>query len=167
MKTDTVVIRAVKKDDATALNCVRTAPGVAKWIHAQPAETDQQTARLFFDGSEPIYTFVAEEPERGGVVGYVRLLVESNPRKRHIGRLSMAVIDHFQGRGIGGQLLDRVTDLAQNWLGLGKLQLLVLTGNEPAVKLYQSRHFEIEGLLKRELMVDGKLEDAYTMARFL
>jgi putative acetyltransferase len=167
MGIGSIVIRPVKRNDATALNRLRTSIGVVKFIHSLPAETDQETENFFFNADEKAYTFIAEEQEHCTVIGYIRLVIDSEPRKRHTGRLSMAVIDHAQGCGVGGKLLDEMINLAKNWLGISKLLLQVMVSNERAVRLYKSRHFETEGLLKNDFLVDGLLEDSYIMAKFI
>jgi ribosomal-protein-alanine N-acetyltransferase len=65
----------------------------------------------------------------------------------------------FQGRGIGGRLLNELLDFADG----GVVFLEVRTDNEVALELYRSMGFEQIGLRRRYYRVSGA--DAYTMRR--
>ena len=56
-------------------------------------------------------------------------------------------------------------DLADNWLGLTRLDLRVYVDNAPAIALYNKFGFEIAGTHKRFALRDGKYVDAHVMAR--
>jgi len=53
-----------------------------------------------------------------------------------------AVVPAYRGKGVGGQLLARVKQLARN-LGCCKITLEVLDGNIPGKALYTSQGFEL------------------------
>ncbi len=89
----------------------------------------------------------------------------SNPRRRHVGQIGMAVRDDWQGKGAGNALMQAVVELADKWLNLLRLELEVYTDNEPAIRLYQKHGFAIEGTLLRFAFRDGEYVDAFTMAR--
>jgi L-phenylalanine/L-methionine N-acetyltransferase len=56
-------------------------------------------------------------------------------------------------------------DLANNWLGLTRLDLRVFVDNGSAVALYQKFGFEIEGNHAQFALREGEYVDAYVMAR--
>ena len=68
----------------------------------------------------------------GLVVGNLTLWQEPNPRRRHVAGLGMAVRDDWAGRGVGSALMAAAIDLADNWLGLTRLELTVWSDNEAA-----------------------------------
>jgi L-phenylalanine/L-methionine N-acetyltransferase len=84
---------------------------------------------------------------------------------RHVGEIGMAVRDDWRGKGVGSRLMEAVLDLADNWLGLTRVELRVYTDNEAAVALYKKFDFEIEGTHRRLALRDGEYVDAYSMAR--
>jgi len=51
--------------------------------------------------------------------------------------------------------------------GVLRLDLRVMVQNARAVSLYQRRGFGIEGRVRGEFCVDGKLVDAYVMGKIL
>ena len=77
----------------------------------------------------------------------------------------MAVHQDYQRQGIGSQLLAAVIDLAENWLGVHRLELTVFTDNAAAIHLYQKHGFEIEGEARQFALRAGQYVNAYYMAR--
>jgi putative acetyltransferase len=77
----------------------------------------------------------------------------------------MFVHDDFQGRGVGHRMMQAVLDLADNWLGLTRLELTVYTDNAPAVRLYEGCGFSIEGTHRNFALRNGEFVDAHAMAR--
>ncbi len=84
------------------------------------------------------YSLVAEID--GRVVGSLGLHLEAAPRRRHCGSIGMGVHDNVQGRGVGTALMAATTDLADNWLGLQRIELSVYTDNAPALHLCKIAH---------------------------
>lgn len=101
----------------------------------------------------------------GAVVALGGLHVSHRPRQRHVAELGMMVAEAWQGRGVGRAVLDALLDLGERWLGILRFDLEVFVDNEPARRLYQSRGFEIEGVARAFALRDGKLVDAFRMAR--
>jgi putative acetyltransferase len=73
----------------------------------------------------------------GEVVGHLSVYLYPEPRRRHSGHFGMAVRDDWQGKGVGTKLLEAALDLADNWLGLTRLDLRVFVDNGAALALYQ------------------------------
>lgn len=108
------------------------------------------------------HTFVTEL--QGKAVGMVSVHVGEG-RSQHVGDLTMAVHDKFQGQGLGKMLMLTAIDLADNWLNLVRLHLGVYTDNERAIRLYQNFDFEIEGRMRCDAFRSGNYIDSYLMAR--
>lgn len=96
----------------------------------------------------------------GKVVGVASLEVRSG-KLRYCGWVSIALHNDHQGMGIGGRLLDTLLDLANQYLGLVRVELDVAADNEPAINLYKSKGFEIEGRLKKAHFSHGAFKDVY------
>ena len=56
-------------------------------------------------------------------------------------------------------------DLADHWLNLTRLELIVYTDNAPAIRLYEKFGFVREGLHRRYAYREGTWADVYAMAR--
>ena len=73
--------------------------------------------------------------------------------------------DDWQGKGVDTALMEACLDLADNWLGLTRLDLRVYVDNATVISLYERFGFEIEGTHKRFAFRKGEYVDAYVMAR--
>ena len=101
----------------------------------------------------------------GEVVGNLGLHPQTNVRRAHVASIGMAVRDDWQGKGIGKALLRSAVDLADNWLGLIRLELTVWTDNTAAQRLYASEGFVTEGTHRAYALRHGSYTDALAMAR--
>lgn len=99
------------------------------------------------------------------VVGHLSVYLYLDPRRSHSGHFGMAVRDDWQGKGVGTKLLEAALDLADNWLGLTRLDLRVFVDNGAAIALYRKFGFEVEGTHEQFALRDGEYADAYVMAR--
>lgn len=86
-------------------------------------------------------------------------------RRAHTARIALGVHEAWHGQGIGYALMAELLDLADNWLGLRRVELNVFTDNEPAIALYRKCGFEVEALQRGAALRDGVLIDCYLMAR--
>ena len=74
------------------------------------------------------------------VIGSLGL--ETSPtrwRMRHVATIGMAVRDDWQGSGVGTALMEAALDLADNWLGMSRVELTVYTDNAAAVAFQNTK----------------------------
>ena len=103
----------------------------------------------------------------GRVVGFAELITyPPEPRHRHVAELNM-VCTHpeYVGRGVGRALSEAVIDLADNWLNLRRLTLIVFEDNAQAIRLYERLGFEHEGVMREFGFKRGRYLDALVMGR--
>ncbi len=147
-------------------------PGVAD-LWAQPL-VQRNTLQLPLQSRDAARRRIESVPEgrqrllalRGElVVGLAS--VQPNPRwrQRHVGDIGLMVHDAHHRQGIGSALLAALLELADQWLGLARLQLTVYADNAAALALYQKFGFEIEGMLRWHALRDGAYVDSCSMAR--
>jgi RimJ/RimL family protein N-acetyltransferase len=106
--------------------------------------------------------FVAVDGSR--VVGWCDITPRTHETLRHGGVLGMGVAASHRGRGVGAALLRATLDAALA-RGLTRIELTVRADNHPAIALYQRHGFELEGRMRRYMIVDGVACDALLMAR--
>ncbi len=87
------------------------------------------------------------------------------PRRRHVAGLGLSVAKGWQRRGVGTELMRRLLDYADKWVGYLRLELTVYTDNKHAVRLYEKFGFVTEGTNRAFALRDGVLIDAFAMAR--
>ena len=100
----------------------------------------------------------------GEVGGWAGLTVRPG-RQRHMADFGLAVRTANQGQGIGTALIVALLDLADGWLGLRRIELTVLAGNDRARALYERHGFETEGRLRGWVAGEGALHDVWIMGR--
>jgi len=159
----TIQIRAQEPRDIEAIAAIAACPGVIAGTLQLPLRSVEAQRERFAQQSPDMHGLVAEI--EGRVIGALGLHVAKNPRRRHSAALGMFVHDDYRGRGAGGALLTAALDLADNWLGLRRVELEVYTDNAPAIHLYEKFGFVVEGTARQFAFRDGVYIDAYTMAR--
>ena len=104
----------------------------------------------------------------GAAVGYARLSQTAPmPSHRHVLSVNgLAVAPSHQRLGLGRALLGEAVSRARQ-RGACKVTLRVLGPNLGAQALYASCGFEVEGVLRREFLLDGELVDDLLMALHL
>ena len=102
----------------------------------------------------------------GEVVGWCDIVPKSRPVHAHVGVLGVALLPAFRGQGIGERLMRQTLEAARAF-GLHRVELTVREANTNAIALYRKRGFEIEGLMRDAIKVDGVCENVVLMALLL
>jgi len=159
-----VLIRPPMEGDAADLYEVQMHPQVARNTMGTPSLTLPAFAHKFKSRltDAGFHTFVAEV--RGKAVGEASLRLNGG-RRWGTGELVMMVHPQHQGCGIGTRLMEKLLDLADNWLGLRRVELGVYPDNAPAIRLYEKFGFEVEGRRRQVVIRDGEYIDDLVMAR--
>ncbi len=158
-----ITIRAMREDDLAAVTAIRNLPRARWGTLAVPFESVELWRRRRAILPAPAAQLLAIVG--GQVVGEVFLGASRPARRAHAAGVGIMVHDDWHGRGIGTALFAAMTDLADNWLGLRRLELEVYTDNAPALALYKKFGFEIEATLTRDAFRDGAFVDSHAMAR--
>lgn len=98
------------------------------------------------------------------LVGFCEL-APGKQRRAHTGKIAVGVHEAWHGRGIGNRLIAELLDVADNWLGLRRVELYVFADNVPAIALYRKHGFDVEARQRGAVLRDGVLIDCYLMAR--
>jgi putative acetyltransferase len=158
-----IAIRAAEESDAEAIHDIMSCPRVMAntlQLPWRPLEWHREwLRRLQSDGH--LLVAVVE----GRVVGNIGLEIVRAARRRDVGSIGMSVHDDYQNRGIGGALMVAVIQLADDWLGLRRLELEVWTDNLAAIHLYEKFGFVIEGTGRQFARRAGTFVDAHYMGR--
>ena len=158
-----LLIRRCEPEDYKAVHLVYSSPRAMAGTLGVPFASEREWREELARRRDDNVSIVA--CVQGEVVGHLALSIYMKPRTRHAGHIGMAVRDDWQGKGIGTELMKACVDLADNWLGLTRLDLRVYVNNVPAIKLYKKFRFEIEGTHRRFALRDGEFVDAHVMAR--
>ena len=153
-------------DDCTEISEMFSSSKVYSSTMQLPYPSPEYWRQRLSENRDSIYTLVGVINER--VVGMVSVITFPNkPRRRHVGTIAISVHGDWQGKGVGGELMRAIVDLADNWLNLTRLELEVYADNEAAIHLYERFGFEVEGTLRRHAFRDGEYIDSKVMGRLL
>lgn len=117
-----------------------------------------------FEQKENATIFVAEE--NSNLMGYLIVIGGSSNRQRHSAYLVVGIQVSHRGKGIGTELFDKM----ENWAiskGISRLELTTVVDNDAGVGLYKKVGFEIEGVKRDSLRIDGNYVDEYYMGKLL
>jgi 2,3-bisphosphoglycerate-dependent phosphoglycerate mutase len=129
-----------------------TSPEQHKKRLASIEKTENTTMLLAIDNQTP--------------VGYLMAIGGSVTRTKHSVYLVVGILASHTNKGIGGALFREVEKWARSH-SVTRMELSVMTNNEPAIHLYKKRGFEIEGMKKQAFLVDNEYIDACEMAKLL
>lgn len=107
---------------------------------------------------------VAEENKE--VVGFFIGRRGQGTRVKHTVYIAVGIRAAYRGQGIGSEFF-RQLDLWAKENSITRLELTVVTENEIAINLYKKNGFEIEGIKKNSMIIDGKYADEYYMGKLL
>jgi L-amino acid N-acyltransferase YncA len=85
------------------------------------------------------------------------------PIYAHSGVLGMGLLPEFRRKGLGKKLVQRTLAAARDF-GFHRVELTVREDNLNAIELYKKFEFEIEGLQRDAVQVDGVYENLILMA---
>ncbi|HNW04309.1 MAG TPA: GNAT family N-acetyltransferase [Oscillospiraceae bacterium] len=162
------LIRPVRPEDADDINLIRRQPETARFLISIPSERVEQAQNFIGNLRPNNHEFVAVIPQACGcekVIGMAGLEQGNRARIAHTATFGICVHRDYQDQGIGAALMKQIIDLADNWLGLTRIELEVNVDNERAIHLYKKFGFEIEGRKRMAILRDGQYVDAYLMSR--
>lgn len=160
-----ITVRHAEPDDYEAIKKVFSGPVAVAGTLQLPFPSAELWRKRLSEPPDNMHQLVACVDDE--VVGELSLYTGNNPRARHTAGFGMAVRDDWQGKGVGSALLEAALELADNWLGITRVELQVYTDNEAGIALYEKFGFEIEGTHRRYALRNGEYVDAYSMARLL
>ncbi len=108
--------------------------------------------------------FVAEDD--GLLLGYMIVRSETMERTMHRASIVIGVHSNSRGKGVGTALFEHVFQWAIQ-RNLHRLELTVIELNERAKGLYKKMGFEVEGIKKDSLFIDGKYVNEIYMGKIL
>ncbi|MFJ2545419.1 GNAT family N-acetyltransferase [Pseudomonas sp. NPDC087612] len=158
-----ITLQRCTEQHVEGLTALYNDPQVARQVLQMPYQSPEiWRKRLSLDNERMLFLVALH---KGEVIGSCSLEQYARIRRAHCGGIGMGVAPAWQGKGVGSRLLEAVLEVADNWMGLQRVELTVYTDNHPALALYKRFGFAVEGQLIDYAMRDGELIDVYSMAR--
>jgi len=107
---------------------------------------------------------VAEEA--GELIGYLMAAGRDIKRIAHVVSISVGILQAHVGKGVGTKLFEEMEKWArQN--GKHRLELTVMENNAAGRALYKKMGFEVEGIKRQSLYVNGEYIDDIYMSKLI
>ncbi len=165
-----VIIRKLTVEDAeSVLSLMYQLDRESKFMLLEPEErttTLEQQIQIihsFNDSSNKVmYLLTNDEKAFGFIVG----VGNTANRNKHCMSLVIGLLQAVTGQGFGKELVNKLEGWAISH-GYSRLELTVMQHNERAKRLYESCGFEVEGLKRHSLVVDGEYVNELYMSKLL
>jgi RimJ/RimL family protein N-acetyltransferase len=144
-----------------ALDIVARERRYLAFLEAPPIEATRAFVLDNIKRGHPQFVAVSAD---GEVVGWCDVTpMISRSTQAHRGVFGVGLLPQFRGQGIGTKLI-RSALAAARAFGLHRVELTVRERNTGAIELYKKEGFEIEGVQRDAVLVDGVYEDVVCMA---
>jgi putative acetyltransferase len=162
-----ITLRRARPADAEAFARMMNRPAVHAGLMQLPYVTADFWRERLAEPGGPAVAELHLVAEVGGELAGSAGLHPVGPavRRRHAMMLGISVVPEWQRRGVGSALMGALSDYADRWLGVLRLELTVYVDNAPAIALYRKFGFEHEGTHRAYALRDGVYVDAHAMAR--
>jgi putative acetyltransferase len=128
-----------------------------------PSQEIWLTHKRIQERSAAMWRLVAVAGER--VVGVITKKPYSQRCRAHTAGLGMRARTDYWGPGIGSRLMERAMELADRWLNLTRVELILHTDNPAGIQLSEKFGFALEGTKPFHTYGGGGWADSYFMAR--
>jgi len=172
METKMITYRNLKTEEAQEFwNLMNQLDYETKYMLYEPGERKEKAnniaalesrIRSTLEGDDLL--LVAEADNK--LVGYISADKGFVNRIAHSAYIVVGILKEYSNRGIGTELFKRLDAWAQE-KKITRLELTVVCENEAAKHLYEKSGFEIEGIKRNSVFVDGRYLDEYYMGKIV
>jgi RimJ/RimL family protein N-acetyltransferase len=99
----------------------------------------------------------------GGIAGALSVEGGRFRKTRHVGEVGVSVARAWRRQGVARRLMEAAIGAARMSPELSRLSLRVFASNEPAIALYESLGFHVEGRRPAHLRIRGRDDDLILM----
>jgi len=126
-------------------------------------EEQRERIRTILAGANKTIILAVAE---GKLVGYIAGIGGDYRRNWKTVHIVIGVLQEYSGQGIGKRLFLALEEWAVG-KAIHRLELNVMTHNQRGILLYQRMGYEVEGVKRDDLFVDGGYINQYFMAKLL
>lgn len=137
-----------------------------KYMLYEPGERTKNIPQIesLIRGSEDGENFLLVAEASHNLVGYISAQKGRLNRIAHSAYIVIGILSDYRGIGIGTEFFERLNEWAEE-KKVTRLELTVICENEAAIHLYTKGGFQIEGIKRKSVCIDGVYLDEYYMAR--
>ncbi len=160
-------IRKIQIEDASNyLEMLLKLDHETKFMMFEPGErsTDINIAKNIIKKSMSGDNLVLVATDEEDIIGFLSVQRGMPKRIRHTGYVVVGILKKYRGKGIGSKLFLEL-DMWATENNVTRLELSVICSNVIAKQLYEKNGFEVEGVKKNSMIIDGKYVDEFCMAK--
>ena len=102
--------------------------------------------------------------EDDNIIGFLSAQRGTLRKIKHTAYIVVGIRERFRGKGIGKKLFCDL-DLWAKENNISRLELTVMCPNSTAKQLYEKSGFEVEGIKRNAIFMNGKYIDEYYMSK--
>jgi putative acetyltransferase len=165
MPAPSLTLRSALAHDTTAIAQLTANPEVFANMMQLPYPTEESWAkRLSAPQTGNGLQLVALQGDQ--ILGFAGLhSAGPQVRRSHAVGLGISVARHAHGQGVGSALMRALTEYADQWGHILRIELTVFADNARAIALYERFGFEHEGRHRGFALRNGQYSDVLSMAR--
>lgn len=164
------MIREATKFDAKELlaliNDVEESSSYMMFEAGERNSTLESTEKMLEDFEKRGNSTIFVSVEDNKLAGYLIVIGGDSNRKSHSAYLVIGILSSYRGKGIGTALFCEMEKWARN-NSIHRLELTTAVVNEAGVALYQKAGFEIEGVKRNSMRINGEFVNEYYMGKLL
>ena len=160
-------IRKIRMEDAdNYLDMLLNLDNETKFMMFEPGErpTDINIIKNIIEKSINGDDLVLVATDEESIVGFISVQKGEYKRIKHTGYVVVGIREKYRGKGIGSKLFSEL-DIWAIENKITRLELSVICSNTIAKHLYEKNGFEVEGIRKNAMIIDGKYVDEFSMAK--
>lgn len=161
------VVRIASLDDAESLlQHVREVAAEEIYLQIERVDRTVLEERDWIQKFDSMNSLLLVAACNNRIVGSADFHRGRQPKSSHVVELGMAVRRDARRQGLGRAMLREGVEWARSE-GVQKLSLQVFATNQPAIGLYRSLGFEVEGRLRGHVVLRGNPDDLLLMSLWL
>jgi RimJ/RimL family protein N-acetyltransferase len=90
----------------------------------------------------------------------------NHPYEKHVLEFGLVILKEYCCKGLGSKKMQIMEEVASK-MHVKRIQAKVRTSNFKAILFYQKQGYEIEGIKKHAVYINGKYEDEFCIAKIL
>lgn len=166
---ENIIFRNIERSDTESLwNMMNQLDYKTKFMLYETGERGKNLDRLqgaidsAVDGNDLCFLAL----DRNEIIGYITAQVGRVRRENHSAYIVVGIREKYRNRGIGTEFFKKLNEWAVE-KKIVRLELTVICNNKIALNLYKKNGFEIEGIKRKSLYIDGEYIDEYYMSKII
>lgn len=163
---ENIILREYRQEDLSALRAWVNDNEITKYLagtyrRPQTWEQTEEWLERRLNGDAGGEGFVISDKETGKYLGQIDLMmIDPIARKAE---MAIVLMKSAQKKGCALESIRLLLDYAFGTMNLNRVWLKCAEENEPAVRCYRRAGFKIEGVLRNDLYIGGKYQNALIM----